>query len=87
MQNEYIFVVQSFTNHHKAMEKSEKINRYKKLKGQCGFISRICGVSPSYVNMVLNGDRTPRTQRANKANKIFKVADDLLLFQENAAKL
>lgn len=63
----------------------ETTNKYSKLRRQGGFIARICECSPAYVNMVLNGERTPKTARADKAQLILEKADQLLAILERPA--
>lgn len=60
------------------MKKNSKDNKYLAIKGQTGFIARLCGCSRSYVLMVLNGERDPKTERAHKAGKVIAKAEQLL---------
>lgn len=53
-------------------------NKYSKLKGTIPMIASSCGCSKDYVRRVFSGNRVPKTERAELANKILKFADELL---------
>lgn len=63
----------------------ETTNKYSKLCHQFTFLARACECSPAYVIMVLNGQRTPKTSRAGKAQLILEKADQLLAILERPA--
>lgn len=67
----------------KAMKKSQIIHRYDAIKSPRSLIAKACGVSPTYVYMVLRGERVPKSKRASKAHEILKKAEAILaIFQE-----
>lgn len=60
------------------MKKNQITHRYDAIKSPRILIAKACGVSPAYVNMVLRGERVPKSKRAIKAHEILKKADAIL---------
>lgn len=60
------------------MHKTDKNNKYSKLKGQYSFIATSCGCSSEYVRMILQGRRAIKTSRATTAVSVVEKAEKLL---------
>lgn len=58
--------------------KNELITKYEPIIKQASFIAGMCDCSYKYVIKIFKGERSYGTERAVKAAKVIKLADELL---------
>lgn len=63
--------------------KNESITKYAPITKQASFIAGMCDCSYKYVIQIFKGERNIGTERAIKAAKVVKLADELLKVYNN----